>query len=178
MSGGPRFPKRPLAERDAAFRDRDGKNPFADHDGTPAANDDAARSENIFAPTQEVRAAIAAPQAFVATEVAQVGTARRLATTGLILHALATIVGLQRLWLSFTLLLLPFSFVLFTLGLVMSGTALAVAGRDLRAVRAGAMDGGELAPLLRQRRRAITGTLWGVLGWSVSVFWFLWSVFG
>jgi len=167
MSGGPRFPKQPLADRERAFVGPDGKNPFGEAQAVPSAPSSAV-SENIFSPARSLGSP-ADRQLYEPILPHRAGSVFWLGLLGMGGAALGILVLGPILWLLMAGLR-NLSLIVVTGAMLVCVVAVYMGSVDLKAIRAGAMDpSGERRTILGQRF-GILGLLMGASAWSFLVY--------
>lgn len=167
MSGGPRFPKQPLAGRDQWFVGPDGKNPFADAQAPePPAASSPASEGNIFSPPQ---ARLSSPAGhYEATLPHRATYVFRLGVAGLGGVVFGILVLGSILWFLLAELR-NLSLIVTSAAMVVSLMAWHMGRGDLRAIRAGAMDPSGLRRTVWGTRLGMVGFLLGLAAWSTWI---------
>jgi len=167
MSGGPRFPRQPLAGRERAFVGPDGKNPFADGQASPPLVSTSDPS-NVFAASQ--------PSTFPADrllyEAILPHRGRQILWLGIIGlgGALLGILVLGPILWFVAFGLSELSLVVVTGAMLVSFIAVYIGRTDLKAIRAGAMDpAGERSTVMGKRLGAL-GLVLGAIAWSFLLY--------
>lgn len=155
------FPQNPGTQRENPFEDERGANPFSD--GQPDAEDPI--TANAFAApaaTDDERPYV--PGDYQAVQVTSVKSARRLAILGIVLAGLGVLVAGIAItatgsWITPLFFVLPLEFAALAAAL----PACIIARRDLRAIKAGAMDQESLGKLRFAFWLALGGVLTSIL---------------